>query len=589
MSNIFKQLLEGIDPPLRRLAGYAKPFRGKLLLACFWMIGAASMSSLTATLLGKLTDLGFYKEEAWVIFAAPAALLGVTLLYAVSTVMSTYILTKVSQSMLVNLRMELFQNVLHWTNATHQKNTTGLVCSKFVNESNIALGGAVSAAIILVRDSMQVIALFSVLLYQNWMLTIVACVVGPLGGYILRTISRRTRRIVRQSQEAIAQVLSRVQESYEAERLVKVNGTYDFEMERFRPINESIHRTAVNMLKMQGLGTPVTQVISMSGVAVVVAFALFQAQQGNLTIGEFITFLSAMLLLMPPIQHLAGLNATFASISVAAQSVFSMLDTPVEEDKGTVKLERARGEIEYRDVHVRYPDTEEEALKGVSLTVRPGEHVALVGLSGSGKSTMVNLVPRFWEATGGEVTVDGRDVREYTLASLRDQIAVVSQDVILFDATIRENIIYGCPDATDAEIEAAVEASALKDFISSLPEGLNTRVGEAGSLLSGGQKQRVSIARALLKNAPILILDEATSALDSESEHLIKEALERLMAGRTTLIVAHRLSTIDNADRIVVLSKGEIIESGTPAELLAKDGAYANLWRLQSISSGSEA
>lgn len=569
------------DPALTRLFRYALPYKWQLVMASVWIVGAASMSSLTATLLGRLTDLGFYEKESWVIAAAPATLIGVTLLYAVSTVMSTYLLTKISQSMLVTLRTELFARILHWPFANYQSHSTGLVCSKFVNEANIALGGAVSAAIILVRDSLQIIALFAVLFWQNWQLTLVALVVGPVGALIMRAISQRTKRIVKASQAAIAGILSRVQESYKAERLVKISDTYDFEMDRFRPINQKIRRTELKRQIMQGLGTPVTQVITMSGVAVVVAYALFETQAGRLTIGEFITFLSAMMLLMPPLQHLAGLNATFASISVAAKSIFDTMDEVVEDDKGTVELKDVKGAIEFKDVHLTYPGTTREAIKGVTLSVWPGEHVALVGLSGSGKSSMVNLVPRFWSVTSGAVTVDGVNVEDCTLASLRDHIAVVSQNVILFDTTVRENIAYGMPEASEAAIEKAVEAAALAEVVAALPKGLDTPVGEAGSLLSGGQKQRISIARALLKDAPILILDEATSALDSESENQIKEALEILMKGRTCLTVAHRLSTIDRADRIVVMQDGVIVEEGTPAELLAKGGAYARMVRLQ--------
>lgn len=569
------------DPALTRLFRYALPYKWQLVLASVWIVGAASMSSLTATLLGKLTDLGFYEKESWVIAAAPATLIGVTLLYAVSTVMSTYLLTKISQSILVTLRTELFARILHWPFANYQSHSTGLVCSKFVNEANIALGGAVSAAIILVRDSLQIIALFAVLFWQNWQLTLVALVVGPVGALIMRAISQRTKRIVKASQAAIAGILSRVQESYKAERLVKISDTYDFEMDRFRPINQKIRRTELKRQIMQGLGTPVTQVITMSGVAVVVAYALFEAQAGRLTIGEFITFLSAMMLLMPPLQHLAGLNATFASISVAAKSIFDTMDEAVEDDKGTVELKDVKGAIEFKDVRLTYPGTTREAIKGVTLSVRPGEHVALVGLSGSGKSSMVNVVPRFWSVTSGAVTVDGVNVEDCSLTSLRNHIAVVSQNVILFDTTVRENIAYGMPEVSEEAIEKAVEAAALTDVVAALPKGLDTPVGEAGGLLSGGQKQRISIARALLKDAPILILDEATSALDSESENQIKEALETLMKGRTCLTVAHRLSTIDRADRIVVMQYGVIVEEGTPAELLAKGGAYARMVRLQ--------
>lgn len=570
------------DPILIRLAKYALPYKFQIVVACLWMVGVASMSSLTATLLGKITDAGFYEGgEAWAVVAAPVALLGVTLLFAVSTVMSNYILTKVSQSILVTLRTELFTKVLKWPLDQYQAHSTGLICSKFVNEANIALSGAVQAAIVLVRDSMQVVALFALLLWQNWMLTLVACVVGPIAAIILRRIRKRMRKIVAESQQAIADILSRVQESYEAEKLIKVSNTYEFETQRFDKVNETIRRTGLKQQKLTGMGTPVTQVVTMAGVAVVVAFALFEAQQGLLTVGEFITFLSAMLLLMPPLQHLAGLNATFTSVSVAAQSVFSLIDTPEETDSGTEVLQHAGGEITFSDVHMSYPDSTNEALAGISFSVAAGEHVALVGHSGSGKTTVVNLVPRFWNVSSGSVKIDGIDVRDLTLSSLRHQISVVSQDVFLFDTSIRENVTYGLTGITDEDVKAAIEAAALTEFVQTLPQGLDTRVGENGNLLSGGQKQRVSIARALLKNAPILILDEATSALDSESEQKIKVALDCLMKGRTCLMVAHRFSTIENADRIIVMDLGRIVEEGTPDALIAKNGIYAKLKALQ--------
>lgn len=481
----------------------------------------------------------------------------------------------------MTLRTELFTKVLKWPLDQYQAHSTGLICSKFVNEANIALSGAVQAAIVLVRDSMQVVALFALLLWQNWMLTLVACVVGPIAAIILRRIRKRMRKIVAESQQAIADILSRVQESYEAEKLIKVSNTYEFETQRFDTVNETIRRTGLKQQKLTGMGTPVTQVVTMAGVAVVVAFALFEAQQGLLTVGEFITFLSAMLLLMPPLQHLAGLNATFTSVSVAAQSVFSLIDTPEETDSGTETLEHARGEITFNDVHMSYPGSANEALAGISFSVAAGEHVALVGHSGSGKSTAVNLVPRFWNVSSGSVKIDGIDVRDLTLSSLRHQISVVSQDVFLFDTSIRENVTYGLTGITNEDVKAAIEAAALTEFVQTLPQGLDTRVGENGNLLSGGQKQRVSIARALLKNAPILILDEATSALDSESEQKIKVALDCLMKGRTCLMVAHRFSTIENADRIIVMDQGRIVEEGTPDALIAKNGIYAKLKALQ--------
>ena len=572
-----------LDPDLARLARYALPYRCKLFGAACWMVIVAGTTAVTSKLLGMLTEQGFYEQDTSMIVIAPVALIVITLLYAVALVMSSYMLTKVSQSMLVTLRGQLFARMLRWPMQTYQQYSSGTVSSKFINEANMALSGAAQSAMVLVRDSLQVLALFGLLLWQNWQLTLVTCIVGPLAAFFLGIVRRKTRKIVTENQTAVANTLSCVQESYRAQRLIKISETYQFENNKFRGINAKIRGTTLKQLKYQGMGTPITQIVTMMGVAVVVAFAMLQAQRGELTIGEFITFLSAMLFLMQPLQNLAGLNATFTGIAVAARSVFSLLDLPTQKDKGTVVLERAQGEIRFENARVRYAESETCALDGLNLTIPPGEHVALIGLSGSGKTTTVNLLPRFVELTEGNVKIDGMDVREYTLESLRSQIAIVSQDVVLFDGTIRENIAYGCPQATDEAIQAAALAAALTDFLKEQPQGLDSPVGEAGRLLSGGQKQRISIARAILKNAPIVILDEATSALDSESEFKIKQALNELMKGRTCLIVAHRLSMIDSVDRIVALKKGRVVEEGSPSELLAQNGVYTEFCRLQQV------
>lgn len=572
-----------LDPDLARLARYALPYRCKLFGAACWMVIVAGTTAVTSKLLGMLTEQGFYEQDTSMIVIAPVALIVITLLYAVALVMSSYMLTKVSQSMLVTLRGQLFARMLRWPMQTYQQYSSGTVSSKFINEANMALSGAAQSAMVLVRDSLQVLALFGLLLWQNWQLTLVTCIVGPLAAFFLGIVRRKTRKIVTENQTAVANTLSCVQGSYRAQRLIKISETYQFENNKFRGINAKIRGTTLKQLKYQGMGTPITQIVTMMGVAVVVACAMLQAQRGELTIGEFITFLSAMLFLMQPLQNLAGLNATFTSIAVAARSVFSLLDLPTQKDKGTVVLERAQGDIRFENARVRYAESETCALDGLNLTIPPGEHVALIGLSGSGKTTTVNLLPRFVELTEGNVKIDGMDVREYTLESLRSQIAIVSQDVVLFDGTIRENIAYGCPQATDEAIQAAAQAAALTDFLKEQPQGLDSPVGEAGRLLSGGQKQRISIARAILKNAPIVILDEATSALDSESEFKIKQALDELMKGRTCLIVAHRLSMIDSVDRIVALKKGRVVEEGSPSELLAQNGVYTEFCRLQQV------
>lgn len=387
------------------------------------------------------------------------------------------------------------------------------------------------------------------------------------------------------SQQNIASLLIHIKESCEARKVIKINNSYDSELSRFYKINQEVKKLAVRMNKISSIATPATQLIGMFGVAIVLTVAMVQTQSGHLTLGEFITFITAMLLLMPPLRRITGINTAFVTMTVGAESIFSTLDTPLEPDNGTKTLNRVQGQVTFQNVSLRYPNADHDAIHNFNLSVKPGETIALVGTSGSGKTSLVNLLPRFWNPSSGTIEIDGVDTQTVTLDSLRQQIAIVGQDVFLFDSTIRDNICYGKFDATDEEIRRAIEAAALTDFIASLPQGLDTPVGEAGDRLSGGQKQRISIARALLKDAPILILDEATSALDAESEHQIKTALATLMKNRTTFIVAHRLSTVQDADQIVTMQNGEIQEIGTHDELMKKGGLYAHLCELQGMQS----
>lgn len=553
-----------------RLASHLPAHKWKIILAVFCMLGAGASSSLIATLLGKLTDAGFYNQEAWVVLAAPIGLILVSLLHGGCMFGSNYLLGCVSQAILVKLRGEMFHRMLHWPMETYQTNSTGLVTSKFVFEANFALSNAAKASITLVRDSIQVVSLTIVLFWHNWHLTLVAFIVAPALALILRAISRRMRRIVKNSQEALASMISRVQESYSAAQIVKVSNTYDFEDERFSLVNNRIRSLAMKTIQTQSLSTPLTQMVTMVAIAFVVGAALFEASQGLLTFGEFITFLAAMLLLRTPIQALSGLNGTFAAIGTASKSIFTMLNAAPEEDKGTAELKNVRGEIRFDHVSLRYPGADKDALHDINLTIKPGEHVAFVGQSGAGKSTIVNLVPRFLEPMEGRVLIDGVDVRDITLESLRNQIAMVSQDTVLLDASIRENITYGLTNKTDAQIWEALKAAALDEFVKGLSQGLDSRVGEAGGLLSGGQKQRLAIARAFLKDAAILIFDEATSALDAEAESKLAASFKEIAKGRTVLTVAHRLTTITGADKVAVFADGAVRELGTPAELLTQ-------------------
>lgn len=550
-------------------------------MSLLFMVCAGASSSLIATLLGKLTDAGFYDQKEWIVIGAPVALIGVAFLHGGSMFMSNYLLGKTSQSVLLKLRSEIYHKLLRWPAETYQRNSTGNVTSKFVFEANVALSNASKSCIILVRDSIQVVALTCMLIWNNWMLTGVSIVIAPVILFLLKWINKRMKTIMQSCQSSFASVLERVKEIYDGHRLVKLSDAYLAENARFGRINRDVSKMMVDMTKVTSMGTPLTQLIFMSGVSIVLGFAMFQISQGLITMGDFVTFLAALLLLMPPLRNLSGVNAGFVMMAVAAESIFSILDDKDEEDKGTVELKECRGDFIFDHVSLRYPNADRDAVHDFNLELKAGDCVALVGLSGSGKSTLVHMIPRFWNPTEGRILIDGIDAQNLTLESLRRHIAIVSQDVILFDDTIRNNIMYGTPDATEEQVWKAVEAAALTDFIHSLPQGLDTPVGEAGSLLSGGQKQRVSIARAFLRNTPILILDEATSALDSESEEKIKDALLTLMKGRTTFMVAHRFATIEHANVIVAMADGEVKEMGTREELLQRNGLYAELSRLQ--------
>lgn len=567
--------MEKVDPDLRRLYRYFLPHKWRLAVAVVFLMGSASMSSVTATLLGKMTDIGFYHQEGWNIYAAPLALIGVTLGFAICTVMSTVLMAKVSQAVLVKLRMQLFESILHWPDAEYQRNSTGRISSKFVNEATMALSGAAQSFIVLVRDSIQVVALLSVLFWYDWQLTLVTFVIIPGLALTLRTISRRIRKIVRESQETLGKMISRVQETYEAERLVKVSNTYDFEEKRFAEVNEHIFKLTLKNIKMTAVTTPVTQMLTMVAIACVVGMALYEAQKGLLTIGEFITFLSALLLMKAPIQHLSGLNGTFASISVAAKSIFDTIDAEREKDDGPdLLIQPGGGTVTFENVTVVYPGKDAPTLKSFSLEIKQGERVALVGQSGSGKTTLVNLIARFLEPSEGRILIDGQDISKVSHRSLRRQMAFVTQDVILFDSTLKDNLTYGLGNVTECDIQKALEVASLTELVQALPEGLETRVGEGGNMLSGGQKQRVSIARAFLKNAPILIMDEATSALDSKTEQQVVKAMNRLREGRTCITVAHRLGSVMEANRVFVMSAGKVIEEGSPQKLIQMKGFF---------------
>lgn len=571
---------------LLRLFRYLPPYKWYLIGAGLAMVAGGGASSLIALILGKLTDMGFYQKDSVVLYLAPLALVGISILHGGSQYLSSFLLVRVSQGILLEVRTLMFSRMVRWSDELFMKHRCAEIQAKFINEASTALVQAAKVMTTMIRDSIQIICLIGVLIYHNWMLTLVTFVVAPLLALVLRWVNKRIKSLTRQTQNTFGKLIGSIQETYQGERVVKIYDGYAFETQRFRAINEHLKNLLLRAQRVSAAATPLTQLIAMSGVSVVVVFALTQAQKGLLTIGEFTTFLAALLLLMPPIRHLSTLNGSTAAMTAAAESLFRMIDEEPEKDPGTKTLENYRGGVRFENVSFTYPEKEKPAVSNFTLDVKPGEMIALVGSSGSGKSTLINLIPRFWAPTKGEIYFDGVPQSEITLASLREQIALVSQEVVIFDDTIAANIAYGCQDKVSKEdIERAAHAAALTDFITGLPEGFESPVGANGSQLSGGQRQRISIARAFLKNAPIILLDEATSALDTESERHIQESLDSLLEGRTAFVVAHRLSTIVNADRIVVMKDGEIVEVGTHAELLAKKGLYEHLYSIQFASS----
>jgi subfamily B ATP-binding cassette protein MsbA len=583
MSSAHPRLLD--DPNLRRLLRMVLSHRRLLVFGLIATSVSAATEPLIARLAGVLTDQALFQKEFKAVIWMPIAFVGLFIVRGLAIFGGSYLLNRVSQAVLVDLRMSMFDRMLHWPTTTFENTPSGIVISKFVNEATNALNLAAEVMSTAVRDSLIVLGLLAMLFYYNWQLTLLTMIVAPPIGFALRAFSRRLRRLNLDNQVMLGEMTRAIQEAHEGQRVVKVYEGADYENSRFRQINEKLRGFAMRMQVAWSAATPIAQVLGAVGVAIVMTVALWQAQSAKASPGEFVTFLAAALLLLPALRHLSSLNGPLARMAAASESVFRMIDTAPEDDAGTRDMGRARGNVEFRRVSFRYAGADADALTEFDLTVHAGEMIAFVGPSGAGKSTAVHLIPRFIRPTSGEIRLDGVALEDLTLASLRRQVALVSQDVVLFDDTIAANIAYGAQrNASIERIREAADAAYLLPFIESLPQGFETRIGENAVKLSGGQRQRLSIARALLKDAPILLLDEATSSLDSESERYIQASLQRLMKGRTTFVVAHRLSTIERADRIVVLEHGRVAEIGSHGELIGRGGLYARLHSIQFAS-----
>ena len=565
----------------KRLLTYVKPFWLAFSLAVLGnIIYAAASTGMAAAMEYVITAIENPTDQNRMLLTG--LIVGVFALRGLGTFFSQYFISYVGRNVINALRNDVFDRLMTLPSRYFDDNAAGRLVSKLTFNVEQVAEAATNAITITLREGLTIVGLLGFMLYTNWKLTLVFLTVGPVIGFVVSYASKRFRRISKRIQGSMGDITHVASESITGYRVVRTFGGEDYERERFRDVSERNLKQSLKMASTQAISVPVIQVLVAIAIAALVWTMLAPEIRGEMTTGQLVAFITAATTMAKPIRQVTSVHAKIQKGVAAAYDVFETMDEQPEEDRGGFAPERVEGRIEFDQVSFRYRDQLDNVLEGISLSIPAGQSVALVGRSGSGKSTLVSLLPRLYEFTGGDIRIDDHSMKEFSLQALRSQIALVNQNVVLFNDTIAANIAYGAlRDCSREEIrEAAAKAHAL-EFIDRMPEGLDTMIGDNGVMLSGGQRQRLAIARALLKNAPILILDEATSALDTESERHIQEALETVMEGRTTMVIAHRLSTIEKADRILVMDKGRIVESGNHDELLAADGAYAQLHQIQ--------
>ncbi len=572
-----------------RLLRYVKPYWGVFALSIVGMLITAATEVALPVAVKPFLDGTFVNKDPFLITWVPVFMVLLYIVRGAGAYLGTYASAWVGNKVVMDLRDMMFRRMLALPLGYFHDNTTGNLISRFTFDAAQVTGAATNVVTVLIKDSVTLVGLLAYLLYTDWKLTLLSLIMVPPIALVVRYFNVRLRNMSRKTQEAMGDITQVLQETVECNKVVKIFGGQEYEAQRFAATSNRLRSFSMKQTAAAAGNVPIVQLLAAIAVAVVVYYATKQAQSDATTVGGFVSFLAAMLLLTSPLKRLTGVAEHLQRGLAAAESVFALLDEKPEKDEGTTSLERAHGDISFNNVGFRYPRADVPALKNVTLSIRSGETIALVGSSGGGKTTFANLVPRFYHPGAGTITIDGHDIEALSLASLRRNIALVSQEVALFNDTVAANIAYGqAAGASPEAIESAAAGAHALEFIRAMPQGFDTLIGENGVRLSGGQRQRLAIARTILKDAPILILDEATSALDSESEKHVQAALEELMQGRTTIVIAHRLSTIENADRIVVLDKGEIAEIGTHRELLAKGGIYANLYGIQYSLGSSE-